>query len=207
MTNWKWRRNTTSWTTMLNLGPGRGGWDFHCSVTLCCALSICICEPFALPRTFPAPPAASVFSVPNAIHTYSSSNPTFLRFQPASLVWLRIFSLFAAHRQRTGEEAVKKGEPSTPRGDNRVGRYGQAIRSRMARAQRGITSNVSSVDELRQHHRILEPTPPLPTQPSVSVIPSVTTSALTTTMPATPTKGGRMLLSRIGSDKRWGVGR
>ena len=68
-------------------------------------------------------------------------------------------------------------------------------------------SNVSSVDELRQHHHVLEATPPLPTQPSVSAMPSVMALGLTMTMPGTPTKGGMMLLSRIGSDKRWGVRR
>jgi hypothetical protein len=55
----------------------------------------------------------------------------------------------------------------------------------MARAQQGMMLNVSSMDELRQHHHVLEPTPPLPTQPSVSVMSPATALGSTTTMPAT----------------------
>lgn len=65
------------------------------------------------------------------------------------------------------------------------------------RAEMPMSDEVSSVDE----RRVLEPTPPpLPTHPlvSVSMMPSMA-------MPATPTKGGATLLSRIGSVKKWGV--
>jgi len=63
-------------------------------------------------------------------------------------------------------------------------------------------SIVSFVDE---HHHVFELTPPVPTQFSVSAMPSVTASGSTMTMPATTTKGGMTLLSRIGSVKGWGV--
>jgi hypothetical protein len=66
-------------------------------------------------------------------------------------------------------------------------------------------SNVSSADELRQDHHVLEPAPPSPAQPSALVMPSATALGSMMTMPATPTKGGTVLPSRIGSDKRWGV--
>ena len=71
--------------------------------------------------------------------------------------------------------------------------------------------DVSSADERHEHHRVLEPIPPLPTWPSVWAVPSVpVTMALgstTTTVPVTPTKGGATLLSRIGVVKKWGVRR
>jgi len=46
-------------------------------------------------------------------------------------------------------------------------------------------SDVSSVDERHQHHPVLEPTPPLPTQSPV-----MAASGFAMTMPVTPTKGG-----------------
>ena len=70
-------------------------------------------------------------------------------------------------------------------------------------------SDVFSTDEY--NHCVLEPIPPLPTQPSVLATPSVpVTIALgstTTTTPAMPTKGGANLFSHIGSVKKWGVRR
>jgi len=72
-----------------------------------------------------------------------------------------------------------------------------------ARNARSATpSDVSSVDERHQHHPVLEPTPPLPTQPPV-----MAASGFAMTMPVTPTKGGATLMSRIGSVKKWGVRR
>jgi len=69
-------------------------------------------------------------------------------------------------------------------------------------------SDVFSVDEHHLRH-VLELKPPLPTQPSVSAMPSAPVamaSASTTTMPSTPTKtkGGTALLSRT-SVKKWDV--
>ena len=69
---------------------------------------------------------------------------------------------------------------------------------------------MSSMDERHQRHHVLESTLPLPTQPSVLTMPSVqvmTASGSTMAMPATPTKGGATLMSRIGSVKKWGVRR
>jgi len=68
-----------------------------------------------------------------------------------------------------------------------------------------LISDVSSVDEHHHHHDVLEPTPLLPTQPSVLAklsAPISTASGSTTTTPATPTKGGATLMSRIGSVKK-----
>ena len=68
---------------------------------------------------------------------------------------------------------------------------------------------MSSVDERHQHHHVLEATLPL-AQPSVWAIlsaPVMTASGFTMTMPATPTKGGAMLLSRIVCIKKWGMRR
>ena len=73
-------------------------------------------------------------------------------------------------------------------------------------------SDASSVDECLHH--VLEPTPPLPTQPSISATTSLsntTASALASSQisaPVTPpTKGSTTFLSRIGSVKKWGVRR
>ena len=66
-------------------------------------------------------------------------------------------------------------------------------------------SDVSFVGE-DYHRHVLELTPPLPTQPSVSAMPSAPVtmaSATATTTPTIPTKGGRVLLSRIRSVKKW----
>ena len=67
-----------------------------------------------------------------------------------------------------------------------------------------MPTDVSFVDELHQRHPVLEPTPPLPTQPLVLTMPSapvMMASGSTMTMPATPMKGGATLMSRIGSVK------
>jgi hypothetical protein len=68
-------------------------------------------------------------------------------------------------------------------------------------------SNVFSMDELPQHHHVLEPTPPLPTQPSVPVMPPATALGSTTTMPATPTKAGMMLPIVLGVARGGALGR
>ena len=57
---------------------------------------------------------------------------------------------------------------------------------------------------------VLEPTPPLIIQPLVLTMPSVlvmTASGYMMTMPATLTKTGAALMSRIGSVKKWGMRR
>ena len=80
-----------------------------------------------------------------------------------------------------------------------------------ARNARSATpSVVPSADERYQHHHVLEPTPPLPTHPSVLTMSSVlvmTDSGSTMTMPTTPTKGGVTLMTCIGGVKNWGVRR
>ena len=92
-----------------------------------------------------------------------------------------------------------------------AGRYSFSDGEGSARNTRSATpSDVSSVDEHHKYHPVLEPTPPLPTQPSVLAIPSapvMSASRSMMTVPATPTKGGATLMSRIGSVKKWGIGR
>ena len=113
------------------------------------------------------------------------------------------------------EEAVKEEELSLPRGRiqlvNMAGRYSFSDGEGSARnARSAMPSDVSSVDEHHKYHPVLEPTPPSPTQPLVLAMPStrvMSASRSMMTMPVTPTKGGMMLMSRIGSVKKWGVRR
>jgi len=69
----------------------------------------------------------------------------------------------------------------------------------------GSTRNGSCV---RCVFRVLKPTPPLPTQPSVSTTLSarmtMASGSMTTTL-AIPTKGGSTPKNRIGSIKKWCV--
>jgi len=138
-------------------------------------------------------------------------DPSCLRFQSTSLVRLCIVTPFVADTQRTGKEAVKGGASSAPEETIKLvdmaGRYSFSDGESPTRNGRSATLilNVSFFNELRQHHHVLELTPPVPIQPSVSAMPSVTASGSMMTMPATTTKGGTTLLSQIGSVKRWGV--
>ena len=90
-----------------------------------------------------------------------------------------------------------------------AGRYLFSDGEGPARKARSVSpSDVSSVDEHRQHHHVLELTPPLPTQPLVLTMPSepvMTASGSTIIILATPMKAGTTLMSRIGSVKKWGV--
>jgi len=101
---------------------------------------------------------------------------------------------------------VKEEEPSAQRGglswltSYMVSRYSFSDGE-------GLTRNGSYV---RCAFYVLKPTPPLPTQPSVSATLSarmVMASGSITTTPATPTKGGSTSKSRIGSIRKWCVRR
>ena len=102
-------------------------------------------------------------------------------------------------------------QSSASRGKDPVGRHGRAIfvlgqgRSNDGKLATPI-SDVFSVG-VHHHHHILEPTPPLPTQPSVLSAPMTTCLGSTTTLPAASTEGGATLMSCIGSVKKWGVRR
>ena len=165
------------------------------------------------PEPLPRSPSASVFSVPNTIHTYSSSTPLVYGSNPRPLSGFGLLPPSPPiHKERERRRLRKKSRPlreGTIELVDMAGRYSFSDGEGPTRNGRPTTpmSNASSVDELRQHHHVLEPTPPLPTQPSVSVMPFVAASGSTTTVPVTPTKGGGTLLSRIGSVKRWGVRR
>jgi len=107
---------------------------------------------------------------------------------------------FAAYTERAREEAVKEEEPSPLRRESQVGRYDLSVF-----VLGWSRSSIYSVDGRHQHRHVLEPTLPLPTQRSVSAVPSalvMTASGSTITMPARPTKGGSTLLNRIGSVKK-----
>jgi hypothetical protein len=104
-----------------------------------------------------------------------------------------------------------EGQSSASRGKDRVGRHSRAIfilRQRRSNDGRLATpiSDVFSVDE-HHHHHILEPTSPLPTQPSVLSAPMTTASGSTTTPPAASTEGGALFMSRIDSVEKWGMRR
>jgi hypothetical protein len=58
---------------------------------------------------------------------FPSQIPPCLWFPSMSDVQLRFITPFSAHTQRTRKEAVKEEEPSPPRGENLVGRYGRAL--------------------------------------------------------------------------------
>jgi hypothetical protein len=164
------------------------------------------------PEPFSRSPMASVFSVSNTIHAYSSST---------ALVYGSHFRYRALHcyplRTHTHRRRLRKEKSSPLRGDDGVDRHGQPVfvlgwREGPTKNGKSATPmlDVSSADERHRHHRVLEPIPPLPTWPSVLAVPSVpVTMALgsTTTIPATPMKGGATLLSRIESVKKWGVRR
>ena len=167
------------------------------------------------PEPFPRSPTASVFSVPNTIYTYSSSTPLVYGSHPRPMSSLALLPPSPPiHKERERRRLRKKSRPlreGTIELVDMAGRYSFSDGEGLPRNTRSATpSDVSSVDERHQHHRVLEPTPPLPTQPSVLAMPSapvMTASGSTMTMPATPTKGGVTLMSRIGSVKKWGVRR
>ena len=73
----------------------------------------------------PRSPTASVFSVPYTIHTFSSLTPFVYDSHPRPMAGLALLPL-SPPIQRTREAAVTE-EPSPPRGENSVGRYGRAI--------------------------------------------------------------------------------
>ena len=168
------------------------------------------------PEPFPRSPTASVFSVPNTIHTYSSS--TALVYGGSHPRPMSGFALLPPsppiHKERERRRLRKK---SRPRPEGMIELVGMASQYSFSDGEgptkngRSATpmSDVSSTDEYHNHHRVLEPIPPLPTQPSVSATPSVpvtvASGSTTTTTPATPTKGGATLFSHIGSVKKWGV--
>jgi len=116
------------------------------------------------------------------------------------------------HKERERKWLRKKSHPLR---EGRIelvdmaGRYSFSDSEDPARNARSATpSDLSSVDERHQHHHLLKSMPPLPTQPSVLTMPSVpvmTALGSTNTMPATPTKGGATLMSRIRSVKKWGM--
>ena len=111
-----------------------------------------VCSPSQIPFTSipPQPPLFIVLSHVRywGLHCYPPSHP------------------------RT-EEAVKKEKSSAPRGDDGVDRHGQPVfvpgGEGPKKIGRSVTPmlDVSSADECQQHHRVLEPIPPLPTWPSV----------------------------------------
>ena len=118
------------------------------------------------------------------------------------------------HKERERRRLRKKSRPLREARIelvNMAGRYSFSDGEGSARNTRSATpSDVSSVDEHHKYHPVLELTPPLPTQPSVLAIPSapvMSASRSMMTVPATPTKGGATLMSRIGSVKKWGIGR
>jgi serine/arginine repetitive matrix protein 2 len=167
------------------------------------------------PEPFPRSPTASVFSVPNTIYTYSSSTPLVYGSYPRPMSSLALLPPSPPiHKERERRRLRKKSRPlreGTIELVDMAGRYSFSDGEGSARNARSATpSDVSSVDERHKYHPVLEPTPPLPTQPSISAMPSapgMTASGSAMTMPATPTKGGATLMSRIGSVKKWGVRR
>jgi len=79
------------------------------------------------PSPEPRSPTASVFSVTNNIHTYSSSTPLVYGSHPRLTSSLALLpSSPPIHKER--EDAVKEEKSSFPRRENQVGRYGMASR-------------------------------------------------------------------------------
>ncbi|KIM35749.1 hypothetical protein M413DRAFT_325892 [Hebeloma cylindrosporum] len=170
------------------------------------------------PEPFPRSPTASVFSVPNTIHTYSSSTPlvygSHSHLRPALSGFALLPPSPPIHKERERRRLRKKSRPR-PEGrielvDMAAGRYsfsddeGPTTTATMARNGRRSATPMSDVSSVLEERQSTSPPPPLPTQ-SVSVMPSGSTTTMPT--PATPTKGGATLLSRIGSVKKWGVRR
>ena len=162
------------------------------------------------PEPFPRSPTASVFSVPNTIHTYSSS--TALVYGGSHPRPMSGFAFLPPsppiHKERERGRLQKKIRPR-PEGTielvGMAGQYSFSDDEGSMKNGRSATpmSDVSSTDEYI--HRVLEPIPPLPTQPSVlatlSVPVTMALGSTTTTTPATPTQGGANLFSLIGSVK------
>ena len=159
------------------------------------------------PEPFLRSPTASVFSIPNTIHTNSSSTPLVYGSHPCLMSSLALLPPPPPiHKERERKKLWKKSRPLREGRIELVDKAGWHSFSDgegpARNARFATTSNVSSVDEHHQHHHVLEPTPPLPTHPSVLTMPSVpvmTASVSTMTIPATPTKGGATLMSRIAS--------
>jgi len=165
------------------------------------------------PEPFPRSPTASVFSVPNTIHTYSSS--TGLVYGGSHPRPMSGFALLPPsppiHKERERRRLRKK---SRPRPEGTIELVGMASQYSFSDGE-GPTKNgrsatpMSDVSSTDEYHRVLEPIPPLPTQPSVLATPSVpvtmASGSTTTTTPVTPTKTGATLFGRIGSVKKWGV--
>jgi len=80
------------------------------------------------------PPNTQRSSAPRSLMANAFSIPIRIRRRPPLFTvpthvrcWICAVSPFAARTQRTREEAVKKEEPSTPRGGDGFGQHGQPI--------------------------------------------------------------------------------
>ena len=161
------------------------------------------------PEPFLRSPTAGVFSIPNTIHTNSSSTPPVYGSHPCLMPNLALFPpSLPIHKEREkGRRVVpsEKGELSWSIS------LPVCIRSQMVKVQRGTQDQRRpQMCLLCQRHHVLKPTPPLPTHPSVLTMPSapvMMASGSMMTMPTTLTKGGATLMSRIGSVEKWGMRR